>query len=163
MAGHRPRVRLQEGYATQREEAADADQQCRRGPNIVTATYDGSVDAEELIAVRDRLRTVIRRHGRARLLVEYGEVDLGRIEPRAIWEDLKTTGVLADVDRIAVVADQGWLDTMASAAGAILPVQVCTFGRGRRDDAVAWRRGRPSRPTRRAEPGSRSGGSEGVC
>jgi hypothetical protein len=31
--------------------------------NILTATYDGSVDAEEMIAVRDRLRTVIRRHG----------------------------------------------------------------------------------------------------
>ena len=31
-----------------------------------------------------------------------------------------------------------WLDTMASAAGAILPVQMRTFGRGRRDDAVAW-------------------------
>ena len=52
--------------------------------NIVTATYDGSVDAEEMIAVRDRLHTVIRRHGRARLLVEYGEVVRGRIEPRAL-------------------------------------------------------------------------------
>jgi hypothetical protein len=106
--------------------------------NIVTATYDGSADTEEMIAVRDRLHTVIRRHGRARLLVDYGEVDLGRIEPRAIWEDLKTTGVLTDVDRIAVVADQGWLEKVASAAGAILPVQVRTFERDRRDDAIAW-------------------------
>lgn len=108
--------------------------------NIVTATYDGSVDAEEMIAVRDWLHAVIRRHGRARLLVEYGDVDLGRIEPRAIWEDLKTIGVLSDVDRVAVVADQGWLDTTASAAGAILPTEVRTFGRARRDDAIAWLR-----------------------
>lgn len=106
--------------------------------NIVTATYAGSNTAEEMIALRARLHTVIRRNRRARLLVEYGEVILGRIEPLALWEDLKATGMLTDLDRIAVVADQEWLDTVASVAGAILPAQVRTFDRVQRDDAIAW-------------------------
>jgi hypothetical protein len=62
------------------------------GSNIVTMTYDGPLHAEEMVAVRERLTTVVRERGSARLLVEYGTVDLGRIEPRAMWEDLRTAG-----------------------------------------------------------------------
>jgi hypothetical protein len=45
-----------------------------------------------MVAARERLKTVIRERGSARLLVEYGAVDLGRVEPRAMWEDLKAAG-----------------------------------------------------------------------
>jgi hypothetical protein len=63
------------------------------GSNIVTMTYDGPLHAEEMVAVREQLTTVVRERGSARLLVEYGTVDLGRVEPRAMWEDLRTAGV----------------------------------------------------------------------
>jgi hypothetical protein len=63
------------------------------GSNTVTMTYDGPLHAEEMVAVRERLTTVVCERGSARLLVEYGTVDLGRVEPRAMWEDLRTAGV----------------------------------------------------------------------
>jgi SpoIIAA-like len=108
------------------------------GSNIVTMTYDGPLRAEELVAARERLRTVIRERGSARLLVEYGAVDLGRVEPRAMWEDLRTSGVLLDLTKVAVVADRGWIDTLAAMTGTVLPVEVRSFLRAQRDNAVAW-------------------------
>ena len=108
------------------------------GSNIVTVTYDGSLGTEETVALRDRLTAVIRDRGSARLLVEYGAIDLSSVEPRAMWEDLRTAGVLKDVVRVAVLADQGWIDTLASLTGTLLPVEVGSFHRDQRDDAVAW-------------------------
>ncbi len=108
------------------------------GSNIVTVTYDGPLRAEEMVAVRERLTTVVGERGSARLLIEYGEVDLGQVEPRAMWEDLRTAGVLEDLTRVAVVADQGWIEPLASIAGAVLPVEVRSFHRDQRDDALAW-------------------------
>jgi len=40
------------------------------GSNIVTVTYDGPLRAEEIVAVRERMTTVVRERGSARLLVE---------------------------------------------------------------------------------------------
>ena len=105
---------------------------------LVAVTYDGPLRAEEMVAVRDQLTTVVRERGSARLLVEYGTVDLGRVEPRAMWEDLRTAGVLMDLTRVAVVADPGWIETLASMVGTALPVEVRSFGRDQRDHAVAW-------------------------
>ncbi len=93
------------------------------GSNIVTVTYEGSLGAADVVALRDRLTAVIQERGSARLLIEYGDVDLGRVEPRAMWEDLRSAGVLKDVTRAAIVADQGWIDTLTSLARTVLPVE----------------------------------------
>lgn len=108
------------------------------GSNIVTVTYDGSVGTDDMIAVRERLNGVIRERGSARLLVEYGDVELGRVERRAVWEDLSSATLVRGVTKAAVVADQGWVDTLVSVVGSVLPVSVRSFDRDRRDDAVAW-------------------------
>jgi hypothetical protein len=108
------------------------------GSNIVMATYDGRLGADEMVALRERLTAVIRERGSARLVVEYGDIEFGRVEPRAMWEDLRMAGLLKDVTRIAVLADQGWVEPLASAIGVVLPVQVRSFCRDQRDQAVAW-------------------------
>lgn len=108
------------------------------GSNIVTATYDGPMSADEMVALRKRLTGVIRERGSARLVVEYGDIEFGRIEPRAMWEDLRTAGLLKDVTRIAVLADRGWVEPLASAIGVVLPAQVRSFCRDQHDQAIAW-------------------------
>ncbi len=108
------------------------------GSNIVTVTYDSPLRAEEMVAVRERLMTVIRERGSARLLIKSGEIDLSRVDPRAIWEDLRTAGVVKDLTRVAVLADQAWIEPLSSVAGAMLPVEMRTFHRDQRDEAVAW-------------------------
>jgi hypothetical protein len=108
------------------------------GSNILEVTYDGALGADEMVALRERLTKVIQERGSARLLVEYRDVELARIEPRAMWEDLKSAGLLKDVTRAAVVADQGWVETLASAVGTVLPLEVRSFDRDQCDEAMAW-------------------------
>jgi hypothetical protein len=129
------------------------------GSNILTATYDGSLGADEMVALRERLATLIRQRGSARLLVEYGHVDLGRVEPRAMWEDLKTAGLLKDVTKVAILADQGWIETVASAVGTVLPLEVRSFHRDQHDEALAWLYAPEASP--RDVSGDRADGEQG--
>lgn len=108
------------------------------GTKVVTATYEGGLSSEDMDSIRERLREVVADHGSASLLVEYGEVDWGRIEPEAAWKDLKSIGMLEDIERLAVVSDQEWIRTVAGGAGALAPSEVKTFTGDQRDDAVAW-------------------------
>lgn len=108
------------------------------GTNIVTATYDGSLSTEEMTSLRQQLDAVIAEHGEAKLLVEYGDVDFGRIEPKAMWEDLKTAGVLRDVDKVAVVTDAGWVDKLSGLAGVVTPATVKVFSRDEQSAALSW-------------------------
>lgn len=108
------------------------------GTNIVTATYSGSLGTDEMETLRDQLSTIVDQHGTVRLLVELGDIDLGRIEPRAIWEDLKLAGMIDNLDRYALVADQDWVGALSSAADAVTPFGLRVFPGDRRDDAVAW-------------------------
>lgn len=108
------------------------------GTNIVAITYDGSLSAEEMDAMRADLSAVKDAHGSVRLLVEYGDLDLGRIEPEAIWKDLKTAGMLGDLERCALVTDASWIEKLSGAADRLAPFEVRTFSTDERDDAVAW-------------------------
>ena len=113
------------------------------GTQIVAATYSGSLRTEEMTTLREQIERVIAEHGQARLLLEYGDIDLSRIEPRAMWEDLKTAGVLGDVDRIAVLTDARWLQKVTGAAQTVTPAEVQVYDADRRTDAEHWLRGQP--------------------
>lgn len=108
------------------------------GTNIVTATYAGPQGADESDALQASLDSVIAAHGNARLLLELGDVDPGRVEPEAVWKTLKTTGKLEDVDRAALVTDAGWADKLGSLLNKVAPFELAVYATGRRDEAVAW-------------------------
>lgn len=109
--------------------------------NIVVARYYyGSLSTDEMSALRSQIEAAVARHGKARLLAECGDVDLGRVEPGAVWEDLKTAGVLTDVAKVALVTGAGWLRRMSGIAGVITPVEVEVFDTAERFSAVTWLR-----------------------
>lgn len=110
------------------------------GTNIVTAAYSGSVDTEEMEQLRSRVRQVIDRDGSVRLLLEYGDIEPGRIDPKAYVEDLKMTGILGDVDKIALVTDTPWIRKSAELSGALISGEVKTFEADKRDEALLWLR-----------------------
>jgi SpoIIAA-like len=83
---------------------------------------------------------VVRRCGRARLLVEYGDVDQTRVEPKSMWVSLRTARLLGDVDRVAVICDARWIEKLAEIAGPVTDVEVESFVNARHDEAVAWLR-----------------------
>lgn len=107
------------------------------GTNIVTVTYRGSLGADEMDALRSDL-TKVADQGPVRLLVQYEDVDLGKIEPEALWKDLKTAGMLNQFERCAVVADEGWIKKIGSITSRLVPFEVKVFAVADRDDAVAW-------------------------
>lgn len=106
--------------------------------NIVTADYSGSLDVEDEKKLRNVLQKAIDNNGTIRLLVSIGEIDLGSIEPKAAWMDLKAAGFFDNVEKLAVVTDAGWLSQISDWAGDLTSMTVETFPTGQRDDAVSW-------------------------
>jgi hypothetical protein len=108
------------------------------GTDIVTVTYEGSAGADEMVDVREKLSAVVAERGSAKLLLELQHIDLGRIEPKALWEEVKTAHLVDDIDRLAIVADSGAIEKMANAADHLGSIEVRAFDSGQRDDAVIW-------------------------
>lgn len=110
------------------------------GTNIVIAVYSGSLDTEEMEALRATVQQVIEREGSVRLLAEFGEVELGRVEPKAWVEDLKMVGILGDIEKMAVIADPSWLQKWSELAGGLISGELKTFDIAERDEAASWLR-----------------------
>ncbi|WP_435199993.1 STAS/SEC14 domain-containing protein [Janibacter sp. GS2] len=108
------------------------------GTNIVSVTLDGSVSADEDDAAQREIAAVAAEHGKARMLLDYEGIDLSRVEPRAVWEDLKGVRLLGDIDRVGVVADSRAIESFAEVLGAVSAVEVRAFGHQQREAAVAW-------------------------
>jgi hypothetical protein len=104
--------------------------------DVVEAAYDGRLDEESRAALQERMREVARRHGHVRLLLTVD--DVGRTEPRAMLESLTTARLLEPIERYALLADAGWIDLVARAGHAVIPVDGRVFGRYERDEAMAW-------------------------
>lgn len=106
--------------------------------NVVTADYSGSLNVDDEKNLRDVLQEAVGKSGKIRLLATIGDIDLGRIEPRAAWMDLKAAGFLNDVEKLAVVTDASWLGHVAEWLGDLTSMTVQTYPSGQRDNAVAW-------------------------
>ncbi len=106
--------------------------------NVVTADYSGSLGVDDEKNLRSVLQEAVNRSGRIRLLVTIGDIDLGRMEPKAVWMDLKTAGFFKDVDKLAVVTDASWLAHVSDWAGDLTDMSVGTYPSGQRNNAVAW-------------------------
>ncbi|MDX1648116.1 MAG: STAS/SEC14 domain-containing protein [Longimicrobiales bacterium] len=73
-----------------------------------------------------------------RLLYAFHQ-DFEGFTPDGAWEDVRLAfDHLDDVERCAVVADEGWIERASQLAGALTPLQVRKFSSDEWDDAVAW-------------------------
>lgn len=72
------------------------------------------------------------------VLLTFENLDAGEITPAGAWEDLKSTRVLGDVDKIAIVTDGGVIDKAAAAADKMTPLTIEVFSSDQRDHAMAW-------------------------
>lgn len=100
----------------------------------VRGGHEGGVDPAHVVS---RARETIRRHGSLRLLLLVERI--GLLEAASLRSQLPlVTGLAGDVERVAVVGDQGWLKgAMRSAPGRGRP-QVRLFPRARLEEARAW-------------------------
>lgn len=106
--------------------------------NVVTADYSGGLDVDDEKNLRSVLQEAVDKNGKIRLLATIGDIDLGRVEPKAAWMDLRAAGFLDDVEKLAVVSDASWLTHVTEWVGDLTSMTVQTFPSGQRDNAVAW-------------------------
>lgn len=64
------------------------------------------------------------------------EIDLGKVETQAVWDDLTSASIDTDLDRIAVVTGSSVLGGVVAAAGEVAPLTTKVFEAGQRDEAV---------------------------
>ena len=106
--------------------------------NVVTIDYSGSLGVDDETSLRSVLEEAIARSGKIRLLATIGDVELGRVEPKAAWMDLKAAGFLKEVEKLAVVTDASWIAHIGDWVGDLTSMTVETYPSGQRDNAVAW-------------------------
>lgn len=105
--------------------------------NIVALTYDGGIKTDEVDAVRQRLSQASG-HGAVRILVDMHGIDLERDQPEALWINLKDAGLLAEVERAAVLTDMSALGEVVNATNDLPLMTMQIFAPGEREKALAW-------------------------
>jgi SpoIIAA-like len=106
--------------------------------NIFEITFSGGLDLKTFEKLRDELAAFLDSHQPADILANYGHIELTKIMPKALWEDLKSAGLEKKVRRAAIVTEDGWLATLAKGASVFIQAEVKTFGLDERDAALAW-------------------------
>lgn len=94
------------------------------------------ITEEDLTAFAKEFEAAISRHGKVRLLVYLPE--LPKIDPGALWEDLKLIRYRNDIERYAVVSDSPVLEWTSKIADAMSSGEVRQFDTSQKADAWRW-------------------------
>ena len=104
--------------------------------NIVELAVEGKLTEADFDGVIAQLKADIAKHGKLRLLEELRSFE--GMDPIALWKDLKQVRLVDNISRVALVADQKWMRTLAEAAGSVVSAEVKSFERSQITEARAW-------------------------
>ena len=110
--------------------------------NVVALYMEGKLERDDIRRITEELDAKLDAHDRIRVYFEAGEFK--GISARALWDDIRygvrRFGDLARrVERVALVADQGWLRTLARLEDRLFPaVEERAFTRAEREEALRW-------------------------
>ncbi len=105
--------------------------------NIAELVIDGEITKDQFDAAVEKLDGMIHEFGRIRII----EVikGIGRVEPAAMWADLKwEPRHITSFSHVAVVADQKWIEWMVKPLAMLIPADIRVFHLGELDEARAW-------------------------
>ena len=107
------------------------------GPVLALRVMSGRQGGDDPEVVAARAREAVRRHGSLRLLLLVDRI--GLLEAAWLRSHLPlAAGLAEDVQRVAVVGDQGWLEGAVRAAPGKGRTEVRVFPRARAEEARAW-------------------------
>ena len=107
---------------------------------LVELVVDGAISREDFDHVVSTLEAGFAKHGKLNVVEVVRR--FGGIAPQLWWRDVKWSfGHLDRFGRCAIVTDSGWMGPVARALGAMLPIELRTFGMDGLDEARAWARG----------------------
>ena len=105
--------------------------------NIIEMKLDGEVETKDIEAARAEISSVLEDNDKLRMLVVYE--NLGSIGSKAIWEDKELEkSILDNAERLAVVSEKQWFESLAGALDSALSMEIETFEPGRREEALRW-------------------------
>lgn len=109
--------------------------------NVVAYRTAGTVTATDFDLVADEIEKKLETQEE---LLLYAELEsLQGIEPAALAKDIafgaRHLDDLRRFARVAVVTDEGWIETAASAEGGLIPgLDIETFSSAEKERAMAW-------------------------
>jgi hypothetical protein len=109
--------------------------------NRVDVEFSGKIDSDQMAKVLDDMFSAIQDMKHGLLLYRIGELEMPTMG--AIAVELKNLPkifrMVQKIDRIAVVCDQGWIQTGAEIEGKLIPgVEMKSFDLNEEDKAVEW-------------------------
>lgn len=106
-------------------------------PDLIEIRVEGKITETEVERAYKEIENALPPAGKVRLIEYIGPLD--GVTPSAMWEDLKEGLPMWDrLSKVAIVADQGWVDTMASAVDAITGVEIKAFTHAEEPAARNW-------------------------
>lgn len=107
-------------------------------PNVLGLECAGTLAAADFEAMHAWLDRELAGGGKPALVILMGAFE-GYADPAAMWADLEVdTRHMGDFSRIAMVADQGWIEWATKVADPVTRTDFQWFEPGARDAAVAW-------------------------
>jgi len=105
--------------------------------NIVELTIDGPITKAEMDPMIEKLDGMIHEFGKIRVV----EVirNIGKIEPAALWADLKwEPRHINSFSHVAIVADQKWIEWMVKPLDLLIPCEIKLFHLDELEAAREW-------------------------
>jgi len=116
--------------------------------NILEVTLDGSMSKAEFDQLIQQAEELIELHGKIKIIeIVKG---IGKIEPSAIWADLKwEPRHLKYFSHVAVVADQKWIEWVVAACKVFISAEMKTFHLDELEEARTWIKSAKNEPSTR--------------
>lgn len=109
--------------------------------DVFAAIVSDKITSADLTALMDRLEPQLATHEKVHVFVETRSIDGIEVSGLLAYiaRALPLFGKLRKFDRVAVVADQGWVRAGTRAESVLVPfVSYRTFLPEQRDEALAW-------------------------
>ena len=109
--------------------------------NRVDVEFSGKIDRDQMTKVLDELFAAIADMDHGLLMYRIGELEMPTMG--AIAVELKNLPkifrLVQKIDRIAVVCDQGWIQTAAEIEGKLIPgLEMKSFDLDKEKEALEW-------------------------
>jgi len=107
--------------------------------HVVAVRAQGQVTGEDYSTILiPAVEQKIREHDKVRLFYQIGP-DFKRFTTTALWEDAEVGfHHLDSFERIAIVTDVGWIETLAAGVGRTMPGRLRVFPLADIENATAW-------------------------
>ncbi|MGA2939214.1 MAG: STAS/SEC14 domain-containing protein [Syntrophobacteraceae bacterium] len=108
-----------------------------KGNILVLRTLGKLTDADYKDVLIPSLDSIIREHGKARLLLDMG--DFHGLEAAALWDDAHF-GLTHrnDFEKIGVIGGPRWIEWGVKLAAMIVSGEIRSFSPGEREEALNW-------------------------